>query len=71
MEWPLSRAAPAGGARASALFRGRREASGRRAFGLRGQNASGQGGVKIAVPLLPNIANFDDLDPLKANLASA
>src|SRR5208283_5373459 len=25
------------------------------AFGLRGQKASGQGGVKIAVPLLPNI----------------
>jgi adenosylcobyric acid synthase len=36
------------------------------AFGLRGPMTPDQGGIKIAVPLLPNIANFDDLDPLKA-----
>ncbi len=36
------------------------------AFGLCGAGSGGEGAVKIAVPLLPNIANFDDLDPLKA-----
>jgi len=30
------------------------------------QNARGNGRVRIAVPLLPRIANFDDLDPLAA-----
>ncbi len=29
-------------------------------------NATGNGAIKIAVPLLPRIANFDDLDPLIA-----
>jgi adenosylcobyric acid synthase len=31
-----------------------------------GERATGGGRVKIAVPLLPRIANFDDLDPLIA-----
>jgi adenosylcobyric acid synthase len=35
------------------------------AFGLRDARAT-SGEIVIAVPLLPNIANFDDLDPLKA-----
>ncbi|MDP3553454.1 cobyric acid synthase [Methylocystis sp.] len=36
------------------------------AFGLRMQGQDQCDGVVIAVPLLPHIANFDDLDPLKA-----
>ncbi len=36
------------------------------AFSLRDQRPTGDSGVKIVAPLLPHIANFDDLDPLKA-----
>jgi adenosylcobyric acid synthase len=36
------------------------------AFSLRDQRANTGGDIKIVAPLLPHIANFDDLDPLKA-----
>ena len=33
---------------------------------MNGYRARGDGAIKIAVPRLPRIANFDDLDPLRA-----
>jgi adenosylcobyric acid synthase len=36
------------------------------ALGLVAKQTSSSGSVKIAVPILPHIANFDDLDPLEA-----
>jgi adenosylcobyric acid synthase len=39
-------------------------------MGLQHPHPTGEGGgIKIAVPLLPRIANFDDLDPLRAEPA--
>ena len=35
------------------------------ALGLAGVDAPSPGGVRVAVPLFPRIANFDDLDPLR------
>jgi adenosylcobyric acid synthase len=35
-------------------------------LGLKGDEAAGGGKPVIAVPVMPRIANFDDLDPLKA-----
>jgi adenosylcobyric acid synthase len=42
-------------------------ASGERESGA--ERRTGEGRIKVAVPLLPRIANFDDLDPLRAEPA--
>ncbi|MHC2087502.1 cobyric acid synthase [Methylobacterium sp. CM6244] len=36
------------------------------ALGLAGSASSGRTRIRVAVPVLPRIANFDDLDPLRA-----
>jgi adenosylcobyric acid synthase len=49
------------------FFEGARRLPAEDAYDLgEAQNARGNGRVRIAVPLLPRIANFDDLDPLNA-----
>jgi len=49
------------------FFEGARRLPAEDAYDLgEARNARGNGRVRIAVPLLPRIANFDDLDPLAA-----
>ncbi len=35
-------------------------------LGLAGSEATGEGALTVAVPVMPRISNFDDLDPLRA-----
>jgi adenosylcobyric acid synthase len=49
------------------FFEGARRLPAEDAYDLgEARNARGNGRIRIAVPLLPRIANFDDLDPLSA-----